>query len=173
MWKNLSLKWIKFTSICYLMFDLSIYQYHYCTVMLDYYCSLYHIFLIKQWNFGYLDEYFTPVACFLLMNTSDYIGRASVTKMTLVLFLKLNSVNPCFNVKTFSHCLKPKHPRFWTCALSILRIGFFPLIMLSNAQPRQYLPVLIQSDAGFIAIVAFFGLSNGYISNVCFSIAPK
>jgi len=99
-----------------------------------------------QWN----DVYFTPVVCFLLMNTSDYIGRAVVIKMTL-----------------------PKHPRFWTCALSVLRIGFFPLIMLSNAQPRNHLPVLIQSDAAFIAIIMLFGFSNGYISNVCFTVAPK
>lgn len=104
----------------------------------------------RDHGYAWNDDYFTPVACFLLMNMSDYIGRASVVKMTM-----------------------PNHPRFWTCALSVLRIGFFPLMMMCNAQPRTHFPVVIQSDVGFIIIMALFGLSNGYISNVCFTAAPK
>ena len=45
--------------------------------------------------------------------------------------------------------------------------------MMCNAQPRTHFPVVIQSDVGFIIIMALFGLSNGYISNVCFTAAPK
>ena len=46
-------------------------------------------------------------------------------------------------------------------------------MMMCNAQPRFYLPVLIPNDAGFVLIMALFAFSNGYLSVVPFSQAPR
>nr|CAH0102251.1 unnamed protein product [Daphnia galeata] len=98
------------------------------------------------WN----DVYFTPVACFLLMSVGDYVGRTSA------------GIIP-----------KPVSIRTWTCVLSVLRLGFIPLMIMCNAQPRLHLPVLISNDAGFVFVMALFAFSNGYLSVIPFAQAPK
>lgn len=57
--------------------------------------------------------------------------------------------------------------------LSVLRLGFIPLMIMCNAQPRLHLPVLISNDAGFVFVMALFAFSNGYLSVIPFAQAPK
>lgn len=54
-----------------------------------------------------------------------------------------------------------------------MRLVFVPLLMFCNALPRNNIPVYIPSDTGFIVVMAAFALSNGYLSAVCFSQAPR
>ena len=100
------------------------------------------------WN----DVYFTPVACFLLLNVGDYVGRFSAALVPM------------------PSCCSPK---FWILGLSILRMALVPLMMVCNAQPRSHLPVLIETDGGFMGLMALLALSNGYLSTACFSMAPR
>ena len=69
--------------------------------------------------------------------------------------------------------IQPTNPRTWTCVISALRLVFVPLMIMCNAQPRSNFPVLIPNDAGFLVIMALFALSNGYLSTLCFSMAPR
>ena len=52
-------------------------------------------------------------------------------------------------------------------------MAFVPLMMLCNAHPRMHLPVLVSNDAGFTVVMAAFSLSSGYLSNLCFIMAPR
>lgn len=102
----------------------------------------------NAWN----DVYFTPVACFLLLNVGDYVGRFTAGLIPL------------------PSCCSPK---VWTFVLSVLRMALVPLMMVCNAQPRSHLPVLIDTDGGFIGLMALLALSNGYLSTLCFAMAPR
>jgi len=100
---------------------------------------------VNEWT----GTYFTPVVCFLLFNVGDFVGRLS----TFVL--------------TFPGPNRPKTMLF----LCILRIGFVPLLMLCNAQPRS-LPVVFDSDVYPIVFISLMGLSNGYLGTLCMSFGP-
>lgn len=98
--------------------------------------------------------YFTPVTCFLLFNTGDYLGRI------LASWIKCPGEGECGqNV---------------TLALSIVRIVFIPLFMLCNAAPTvRNLPVLFKTDADYYALMVIFSVSNGYLGNLCMMMGPK
>ncbi|KAL1122166.1 hypothetical protein AAG570_003571 [Ranatra chinensis] len=100
----------------------------------------------SEWH----DVYFVPVVTFLLYSFCDYTGRL------------------------ISGYLQWPEKRSWIIALmSILRIVFIPLVMFCNAQPRHHLPVIIDSDWYYVAIIVAFGLSNGYLANITFINVPK
>lgn len=100
------------------------------------------------------NKYFTPVTCFLLFNTGDYLGRI------LASWVRLPGEGVCGqNV---------------TLALSICRIVFIPLFMLCNAAPTvRELPVVFETDADFYALMVIFSVSNGYLGNLCMMMGPK
>ena len=58
---------------------------------------------------------------------------------------------------------------------SICRIGFVPLFVYCNivTENRSAQNVLFASDTDFIAFMALFALSNGYIGNLCMLHGPK
>ncbi|KAI0771979.1 nucleoside transporter-domain-containing protein [Trametes elegans] len=61
-------------------------------------------------------------------------------------------------------------------SLSLLRILFIPLFLMCNVQWASASSSggpLIGSDAVFMAIVLFFGLTNGYVSSMCMMAAPS
>ncbi|CAL8138118.1 unnamed protein product [Orchesella dallaii] len=98
------------------------------------------------WN----DKYYHPVVSFLVFACGDYLGRI------------------------FSGSLKlPEKNSHWTLIIAVLRIGLIPMIMMSNLQPRHYLPVVFNSDIEFAIISFFFGFSNGYLANIVFINAPQ
>ncbi|XP_055541456.1 equilibrative nucleoside transporter 1 [Wyeomyia smithii] len=94
--------------------------------------------------------YFLPVVNYLLFNTGDYIGRV------------------CAGMIEW-----PSNSPFLISILSIARIGFVPIMLLCNIKPHHNFPVLIHSDYIFIALMAGFALSNGYITNIALIGAPK
>jgi len=98
--------------------------------------------------------YFTPVTCFLLFNCGDYVGRL------LASWIKLpNSAKLGQNI---------------VLAITILRIGMIPLLMLCNAAPDvRHLPVYFDKDADYYALMIVLSLSNGYIGNLCMMHGPK
>ncbi|KAH9488431.1 hypothetical protein Btru_052375 [Bulinus truncatus] len=96
------------------------------------------------------DTYFTPVICFLLFNVGDFVGR-------LITFI----------------CKFPgSHRPGLLLLFCFLRMGFVPLLMLCNAQPREHLPVVLDDDAYPIILISLLGLTNGYLGTLCMSFGP-
>lgn len=97
------------------------------------------------WN----DIYFVPVVTYLIFSTGDYMGRI------------------------LSGILQwPKSNPLQVMLLSIARVIFIPALMFCNAQPRHHLPVYISSDIYYILITIIFALTNGYLCNITFILAP-
>ena len=99
--------------------------------------------------------YYVPVACFLLFNVGDYIGRlvAELTKRP-----------------------KPgKVGMIVVTVVSVLRLAFIPLFLFCNVSPddRNVTEVFFEYDAVFIVIMAVFSLSNGFLASVCMMCAPQ
>ncbi|XP_069704264.1 equilibrative nucleoside transporter 3 [Periplaneta americana] len=100
----------------------------------------------KPWN----DVYFVPVVGYLIFSTCDYVGRI------------------------LAGLLQRPRSKGWVVALlSVLRVAFIPLLLLCNAQPRNHLPVIINSDLYYILIIILFALSNGYLANITLICVPK
>ena len=96
-------------------------------------------------------KFFTPVACFLLFNASDFSGRV---------------VAGCWNKYL-------KSPRI-LCGLSFLRLALIPAFIYCNVQPRSSaLPVVFAHDAWPIFFMFVFGSSNGYLASVGMMFAPE
>jgi len=105
----------------------------------------------NAWN----DVYFTPVACFLVYNLGDYIGRVMSTTLPW-----------------------PKDPNAGSYPMmiaSVLRIAFIPLFLFCNASPlnRSVTDVYFKSDTAFIVLMVLFSVSNGYIQSICLMFGPK
>ncbi|CAD5110857.1 DgyrCDS223 [Dimorphilus gyrociliatus] len=95
-------------------------------------------------------KYFTPVICFLLFNVFDLVGR---------------TIAGFYQWPKFKSNLLP--------LFCILRIGFIPLFVFCNVQPRLYLVTyLFQNDVAPAVIMVFFALSNGYLSTLCMMYGP-
>ncbi|KAG8222814.1 hypothetical protein J437_LFUL005020, partial [Ladona fulva] len=93
----------------------------------------------SSWN----NTYFVPVIGYLLFSCFDYVGRI-----------------------LSGWLLWPKEKEWLVALLSTARVIFIPLLLLCNAQPRHYLPVLINSDIAYISLMIIFALSNGYLANI-------
>ena len=99
--------------------------------------------------------FYIPVACFLLFNIGDYLGR----------FLAGLIMIP-----------KPSKTGSWiTLGLSILRFVFLPLFLFCNLDPdnRGLTSVLFESDIAYIVIMMLFSISNGYVGSVCMISGPQ
>jgi len=101
------------------------------------------------------DVYFTPVACFLVFNVGDYLGRALST--------------------TVQWPKNPSQAEWPMMIASLVRIAFVPLILFCNAVPdnRVVSDVYIKSDAAYIIFMILFSVSNGYINSICLMHGPK
>jgi len=100
-------------------------------------------------------KYFVPVACFLVFNVCDLLGRM------------------------VAHWVKWPKPSFSgsiiTLVLSLARFSFIPLLLFCNISPedRNITKVYFKSDTAFLIINILFSLTNGYIANICMMSAPK
>lgn len=97
------------------------------------------------WN----DVYFVPVVTYLIFSSGDYIGRV------------LSGIVQW-----------PRNNPWCVIVLSVARVIFIPALMFCNAQPRHHLPVYIHSDIYYILITIVFAISNGYLCNIAFILAP-
>lgn len=98
------------------------------------------------WN----DVYFVTVVNYLIFNSGDYLGRI------LAGLLEYPANNP--RLLAFG---------------TLLRVVFIPLFMVCNAHPRSNLPILINSDLIYIALMVVFAISNGYLTNMGLISAPR
>lgn len=96
------------------------------------------------------NKLFMPVVGFLVFNVGDLLGRI------LSGFLPLSSAW-----------------RRTILTLCVARVVFVPLLLLCNAHPRNQLPVVFSTDAWFVAFVALFALSNGYLTTLTLTYASK
>ncbi|KAL5008351.1 hypothetical protein ScPMuIL_013932 [Solemya velum] len=97
------------------------------------------------------DEYFIPVVCFLLFNIGDWAGRI---------------------VAGWIHWPGPRSKGL-LLFVCLLRIGFIPLLMYCNAQPRSHSEVFFTSDVYPVVFILLLGLTNGQLSTVCMMYGPR
>ncbi|XP_020285333.1 equilibrative nucleoside transporter 1 [Pseudomyrmex gracilis] len=97
------------------------------------------------WN----DIYFVPVVTYLIFSTGDYVGRV---------------LSGIFQW--------PKGKPWLVMFMSVARGIFVPVLMFCNAQPRHHIPVYIHNDIYYILITIVFAVSNGYLCNLTFILAP-
>jgi len=99
--------------------------------------------------------FYVPVACFLLFNIGDYLGRFLAG---LIQWPKPGKVGS-----------------FITLFLSISRFVFLPLFLLCNIRPneRGLTTVQFESDVAYIIIMLLFSVSNGYIGSICMISGPQ
>lgn len=97
---------------------------------------------------AWVEMYFVPVITFLVASLCDLIGRVLAAKF------------------------KQPNNQLVIMAVSLLRLSFLPLLVLSNAQPRRRLPVLFNDVAYIMFTMAFF-FTNGYLINLCVTLIPK
>lgn len=95
------------------------------------------------------EKYFTAVGCFFFFN----------------FFAMLGNVLPIW--------VRWPGPRFlWVCV--VLRLVFLPLFLLCNYLPEvRRLPVWVSSDWGYLASMAVFAWSSGYLSSLAMMYAPQ
>lgn len=103
---------------------------------------------------GWSGRYFIPLTCFLLYNTGDLSGR------TLSGFVPLGTKR-----------------RLTLFILAVTRLLLIPLLMVTNLHKNgslpRHIPILLDSEVYFIFIVAFIGLSNGYLFGTAMLNGPK
>ena len=110
---------------------------------------IYHLDIIINNVFFFLDIYFLPVVNYLLFNSGDYVGRILAGKIK-----------------------RPQNNPMLIALLTVLRIGFIPAFLLCNITQQHPLPVLIHSDVILILLMTGFSISNGYIANISLICAP-
>uniref|UniRef100_A0A6B2E9I1 Putative equilibrative nucleoside transporter n=1 Tax=Phlebotomus kandelakii TaxID=1109342 RepID=A0A6B2E9I1_9DIPT len=98
------------------------------------------------WN----DVFFTTVVNYLVFNSGDYLGRIIAGLFEWPL----------------------NRPRL-VAFLTFIRVGFIPIFLMCNSQPRDNLPVIVHSDITFILLMCVFALTNGYLANIALLCAPK
>uniref|UniRef100_H3CAL8 Solute carrier family 29 member 2 n=1 Tax=Tetraodon nigroviridis TaxID=99883 RepID=H3CAL8_TETNG len=95
------------------------------------------------------DQVFTCVCCFIVFNAMDLVGRSSVSVL--------------------------QWPSRGSALLPVAvhaRLLFIPLLMLCNVENSR-LGVVFAHDGAFVAIMAAFSFSNGYLATLCMAYAPQ
>ncbi|KAM4750609.1 equilibrative nucleoside transporter 2-like isoform 2-T2 [Anableps anableps] len=95
------------------------------------------------------DNVFTCVCCFIVFNLMDLAGRSAPSLFQW----------------------PSKQSRLFPAAV-LSRLLFIPLLMMCNI-PDSKLTVLFRHDCAFVAIMALFSFSNGYLASLCMAYAPQ
>jgi len=104
---------------------------------------------------AWASTFYLPVACFLLFNIGDYLGRFLAGLIQWPKPSKLGS--------------------YLTLLFAILRFIFLPLFLFCNI-PRSedsISPTLFESDTAYIVIMMLFSISNGYVGTICMMSGPQ
>jgi len=104
---------------------------------------------------AWASTFYIPVACFLLFNVGDYVGRFLAG---LVQWPKPGKVGGCI-------CL----------VLALARFVFVPLFVLCNIErdENSLTSVVFESDVAYIFIMLLFSITNGYIGSICMICGPQ
>lgn len=104
---------------------------------------------------AWASKFYIPVACFLLFNIGDYVGR--------------------FLAGLIQWPRPGKAGAFITLTISIARFVFIPLFLLCNVRPsdRGVTSVQFESDVAYIVIMALFSITNGYVGSICMISGPQ
>ena len=106
---------------------------------------------INKWNSSnWTNEYFAPLVCFLIYNCGDLAGRMVASYFQVVKATGVGLPLLCF-----------------------IRIGFIPLFMFSNYQPRKHMPVYFKHDSIPVILNFFLSTSGGYLNSLCLMYAPQ
>jgi len=101
------------------------------------------------------EKFFVPIACFLLFNIGDYVGR--------------------FLAGLIQWPKPGKFGAFLCLFFSFARFAFLVLFLLCNVKPsgRVHTSVVFYSDAAYILIMLLFSTTNGYLGSICMISAPQ
>ncbi|XP_061685086.1 equilibrative nucleoside transporter 2-like [Syngnathoides biaculeatus] len=96
------------------------------------------------------DQVFTCVCCFVVFNVMDLLGRGAP-----------------------SLAQSPSQGSYlFPCAVAS-RVLFIPLLMMCNIPASKLSVSLFRHDVIFVAIMALFAFSNGYLASLCMAYAPR
>ena len=100
------------------------------------------------------DKYFVPVCCFLAQALADWLGRS---------------------LATISQWPRPgRAAEVGAMLVAIVRAAFLPLLMFCNVAPlNRATEVIFPSDVAYVCFLVIFSIAGGYLSNVCYMLAPK
>jgi len=99
-------------------------------------------------------KFYVPVACFLLFNIGDFVGRYLAG---LVQWPRPGRVGA-----------------YITLGLSLARFAFLPLFLICNIRPgNNVTPVVMESDVAYIIVMALFSITNGYVGSICMMSGPQ
>lgn len=111
---------------------------------------------------------------YLIFNSGDYLGRILAGMIEWVYkwyeLQKLWRKQGYFIIAFF---WQPHNKPILVAVLSLLRVIFVPALLLCNARPRHFFPVMIHADYLFIILMGLFSFSNGYLANIALIWAPK
>jgi len=104
---------------------------------------------------AWASKFYIPVACFLLFNIGDYLGRFLAG---LIQWPKPGKIGGII-----------------TLVLAVARFVFIPLFVLCNIErdENSLTSVAFESDVAFIIIMMLFSISNGYIGSICMISGPQ
>ena len=106
---------------------------------------------INKWNGSdWTNKYFAPLVCFLIYNCGDLAGRMVASYFQVVKATGVGLPLLCF-----------------------IRIGFIPLFMFCNYQPRKHLPVYFKHDFIPVILNFFLSTSGGYLNSLCLMYGPQ
>lgn len=104
---------------------------------------------------AWAQTFYVPVACFLLFNIGDYVGRFLAG---LIQWPKPGKIGALI-----------------TLLLTVARFAFIPLFLFCNIRPseRGLTSVQFESDIAYIIIMSLFSISNGYLGSICMISGPQ
>lgn len=106
---------------------------------------------INKWDGSdWTNKYFAPLVCFLIYNCGDLAGRMVASYFQVVKATSVGLPLLCF-----------------------MRIGFIPLFMFCNYQPRKHLPVYFNDDFIPVILNFFLSTSGGYLNSLCLMYGPQ